>query len=233
MSEVSFKSQATPVQDPAQANGSQQQQQDPQVMIAELSAKLKDLESKHGVTQKRVDDSQEYIKQLKAERDAALEAANRAKKVDDVFSALKDEPRAQPVAEKPASVDVEELRRLAREEAISIAQTERQKAQEESNFKLVAEQLSAKFGDEVDKQVKALADEIGVSVEHIATMAKQNPKAVLRMFPEVKPQAPAFSPTKQSFNQVQRATSQEKEPDFSSDKLGWMAWKRKQLESQL
>lgn len=233
MSEVSFKSQATPVQEPAQASGSQQQQQDPQVVIAELSARLKDLESKHGVTQKRVDDSQEYIKQLKAERDAALEAANRAKKVDDVFSALKDEPSAQPVQGKPAPVDVEELRKLAREEAVAITQAERQKAMEESNFKMVAEQLSAKFGDEVDKQVESLAQEIGVTKEYIATLAKQNPKAVLRMFPDVKPQAPTFSPTKQSFNSVQKSIPTEKEPDFKADKQAWMKWKAKQVESQL
>lgn len=233
MSEISFKSQETPAQEPAQASGSQQQQQDPQVVIAELSARLKDLESKHGVTQKRVDDSQEYIKQLKSERDAALEAANKARKLDDVYSALKEEPRAQPVADRPPSVDVEDLRKLAREEAVAIAQAEKQKALEEANFKLVADQLSAKFGDDVDKQVKALAEDIGVSVEHIANMAKQNPKAVLKMFPDVKPQPQPFSPTKQSFNSNKQAVNVDKEPDFKTQKDQWVQWKRKQVESQL
>lgn len=218
MSEVSFKSQATPVQETAQASGSQQQQQDPQVVIAELGARLKELESKHGVTQKRVDDSQEYIKQLKAERDAALEAANRAKKVDDVFSALTEEPKGQQQErEVRASIDPEELLSKAEQRVLARLQADAAKKASEDNLAKVQSELTKMFGDDVDNKAKEVAAESDLTLAELQELAKQKPQMVLKMFKaEVKAVQQQSKPTMSSM----RGQTQQKPAKLPDFKLG-------------
>ena len=202
MSEVSFKDPQATLAQPADANGSQSQQQGQQASQDDQGARLKELEQKFAVTQKRVDDSQTYIQQLKAERDAALETAAKARKIEDVYSALKEEPQQrQPQEGQPATFDSEELlnkaeaRVMAKLQAQSVAQTE------EANFKYVASELTKKFGDSVDAMVKEVADDAGLSMEEVAALAKQKPKAFLRMFHvEPKPAQNTTRLTSSSFN---------------------------------
>lgn len=202
MSEVSFKDPQATLAQSADANGSQGQQGGQQAPQDDQGARLKELEQKFAVTQKRVDDSQAYIQQLKTERDAALEQAAKARKIEDVYSALKEEPQQrQPVEGQPAPFDSEELlskaeaRVMARLKAESAAQTE------DANFKYVASELTKKYGDTVDSMVKEVAEESGLSMDEVALMARQKPKAFLRMFHvEAKQVQQMTRPTSSSFN---------------------------------
>lgn len=202
MSNLSFKDpQATPVQS-ADANGSQSQEQGQQAQHQDNDARLKELEAKFNTVQKRVDDSQEYIKALKAQLEEKEAQLAKARKIDDVYSALKEEPQQhQPHKESPAPIDAEELLSKAEERVMLKLQAQRQAQDEEANFKYVASELTKKFGDLVDDKVKELASEAGLSVEEVAQMARQKPKALLRMFVvETKTTTSSAKPTSGSFN---------------------------------
>lgn len=202
MSEVSFKDPQATLAQSADANGSQSQPQSPQAPQDDQGARLKELEQKFAVTQKRVDDSQEYIRQLKAERDAALETAAKARKIDDVYSALREEPsQRQPQEGQHAPLNEEELLSKAEARVMARIQTQTQAQAEDVNFKYVASELTKKYGDSVDSMVKEVAEESGLSMDEVALMARQKPKAFLRMFHvEAKQTQQTTRPTSSSFN---------------------------------
>ena len=215
MSNLSFKDpQATPVQS-ADANGSQPQDQSPQAQSPDGDARLRDLEAKFNTVQKRVDDSQEYIKTLKAQLEEKEAQLAKARKLDDVYSALKDEPQQhQPHKEQPATYDAEELLSKTEARVLAKLQAQQQALAEEDNFKKVSTELTKRFGDDVDKKVQEIADESGLTVEEVVQMARQKPKALLRLFGEPKPApTPSAKPSSGSFNtQATKAHSKSATP---------------------
>lgn len=145
------------------------------------------------ILQKRVDDSQSYIKKLHEKVDAQAAVITQLKTVEERLDTfMKDSKSAtteETTAQTSPAVDTEKLMKSVEEKVEGkVAELEAKKIKE-SNFKLVSDTLSKKYGESVDKEVKRVAEENGMSFDEAVAMAMSKPKLFLKLFPE------AASPT--------------------------------------
>lgn len=133
--------------------------------------------------QKRIDDSQRFIEQLKSEssqyRETIKQLTERMEKVpslDAIMEQINQNGRSND------NLDPEDLvnKTLSTFEA---RQQERERAAKaDDNFKQVASTLQKHFsGKDVDAEVRRLAQENDMSFEDVFDMAKRNPKAVYKV----------------------------------------------------
>jgi hypothetical protein len=136
----------------------------------------------YAIVKKRLDDSQNFIQQLKDE----------AKEQRDVIAQLTEKVSNTPSYDIDEIVDkVNQLKGtpdqgVDPEELVTKVfdrMSDKQKEDEQTaNFKLVAETLQKQFGnDTVDAKVSELAKENGMSLEDVFNLAKNSPKAVYKL----------------------------------------------------
>lgn len=142
---------------------------------------------------KKLQHADEFIEQLKAERQAdrallteattALQTAVTAKQL------LTSTPApAAPAAPTPVDIAGEVDKVVTAREAARI---------EEANWKAAQEAMTKAFGDKADEKAKAAAAEAGYTLPELVQLARTKPKAFQRLFPELQaPAAPTPTPTK-------------------------------------
>lgn len=134
---------------------------------------------------KALQESQQFIKQLKDEKSAVEAKLNEANteltkmgSIDDFVNKLSPntEPKADPAT--PANVEGLSAEKVAEMLDQRMAQ-QAQSAAEESNFKRVVEALSSVHGDKTAEHIKTKADELGTTPAALKDMAKTNPTMAL------------------------------------------------------
>lgn len=127
--------------------------------------------------------SQEHIKNLENENRTYRESQTRQETIEEALERLATNrnQNTQPSTNSgKKEIDVEELRRIAREETMLVSK----ERQVKDNKKQVSDTLVNKFGG-TDKAKKAFSDkaeELGVSAEFLQELAGNSPKAVLAYF---------------------------------------------------
>ena len=130
---------------------------------------------------KALKDSQEYIKTLEGENQGLKEMATRNQTIEEALERLttnRDQNTQQPQSKN--EIDVEELRRIAREENMLITR----ESQQRNNKQEVSDTLIKKYGN-AEKALEAFnskAKELGVATEFLTDLAGNSPKAVLAYF---------------------------------------------------
>lgn len=199
-----------------QNNPSTQQVQQPAFDTLLASIKNEKGESKYKDVPTALDalkHSQDYIQQLKEERDrlaaerAELASQNDKLKTleDTVFklTSQQQQPNTTPV------ISEEVVANLVQETL-----TKREQAQvQQANVSKVVNQMQASFGENAEKAFYEKANEIGLSPQQINALAAQSPQAVLRLFglensqtqqrfpsaPQSSVNTSGFTPKQQSF----------------------------------
>lgn len=131
---------------------------------------------------KRLNDSQDFIEQLKSETKTYRE------QIEELQGKVVNSPSVDEILEKLQDrkggfdqIDPDEIVQRATQ-AFEQSMTAKQKAeQEQKNFESVSSVLSRQFGKEVDQKVAELAEENGMSFDEIVNMAKRSPKATLKL----------------------------------------------------
>lgn len=132
--------------------------------------------------QKRLDDSQNFIEQLKRERqeDRRLIEELRSKpshSLDEIKDLI---TKARTDGTDP-TIDPDTLVKTVYERVNqNMSQQEAQK-RERANFDEVTQTLTSKFGADVDAKVSEIAQEVGLSLAEVVEMSKKNPKAVYKL----------------------------------------------------
>ena len=229
MSNVTFQDQqATPVQAVEQQAGTQDQQVD-------YSAKFKELDARFSTVQKRVDDSQEYIKQLKAQLEEKEIQLAKSRKLDDVYSALQTDPNKQhqQLSEPQVHIDAEEIATKVEEKIAAKLKAEQIASVEAQNLNTVRAEVSKLYGQNVDAEISKIAAENDMTIEDAFDLAKAKPKAFLSIFAKqpVQPANTSFSKSSINTLSVQQKAGN-KEPDFKTDKSAWLRWKHQQYANQ-
>lgn len=149
--------------------------------------------------------SQNHIKQLESEaqaRKTELEQIRaRAAQADALEAVIERlQPNGTPVKiETPTNAGLSEEATIKQLEKV-IEQREARKAAEE-NFKLVNNQLLAKFGGDPAKAKEAVASkaaELGISVQDLADLSSKSPKAALAYFGETPRTVQPVTPSSQT-----------------------------------
>ncbi len=182
MSNLSFE-QATPVT-PAEANGSQTPPNGTQTQEAGKSAE----QDVAKILQKRVDDSQDYIKQLKAQLAEKEVQLASAKKVEDVLARMETPPPpAATVTEDHNSLDPNAIKEQLYAQLKQDFAKEKETEKQQENFAYAAAEVAKVLGrDNLDQKIEAVAKEKGLTLEEAKLLAASAPKVFLGMFPEVK-----------------------------------------------
>lgn len=150
--------------------------------------------------QKRLQDKDEFIETLKAER---REDRARFQKYDEILTEMAAQLSTienskqildtlkskgeQPPVEKPAVIDPEVLKSLGvvtREEL----ERERQEAAFQSNFQEVISVATKVFGDKVNDVIKEKADSLGYTIDEARALAGTKPQAFIKLFIGDRPQ---------------------------------------------
>jgi len=224
MSNMSFE-QATPAT--ADASGTADQSEGTQAQGEVKQANEKELTH---ILQKRVDDSQSYIKKLQADMAALKAEVEKSRKIEDVFSTMEEQKvRQEPSQEKQASLDTDALIKQAKEETLAALRQESERAKMEENFKFVSVTLANSLGREgLDQKIEAVALENDMTYQEATLLAQTKPKAFLKLF-GVKPEAPSpQSSFKSSVNTqaIRSSGKAEKMPDLDTNSIArsieWM-----------
>lgn len=153
------------------------------------------------VLQKRVDDSQSFINQLKTENaemrstlDAMHDKLSQQSNVDDLLSELRN--KNSQTTETPDPVDPN-----------TVAQMVRSELRAEDNMTRVQRELLQAHGDDYNKIVVQEAQKMGMSLEQLNEMATTTPDAVIRLFGK-KEQTQSYSAPSGSTVDAQRVAQQ-------------------------
>ena len=143
-----------------------------------------------------------HISTLEAERaedrrllKAAADALEKAPKANDVLDAAAkaqkeaQERAAAEAAAKGVSLTPEQIAAKAAEIVASQNAQATSKAKQDANWLDVTSALTKVYGTNVNDKVKAVAAEVGMTIEAAAQMARTTPEAFKRLFPELQ-QAP-------------------------------------------
>lgn len=122
------------------------------------------------LTKEREDD-----RKLIAEAAVALKTAVTAK---DLLAAPAAAPAASPAAPAAPAASLTEA------DVERVLSAREVKAKEEANWKLAQDALTKTFGDQADKKATELAASIGMSFKDMIQMARTQPAAFKRLFPE-------------------------------------------------
>ncbi len=142
--------------------------------------------------QKRLDDSQKFIEQLKLERQQDRQLIEQLQsKSGPSLDEIKD-LISKAGSDGVTPVNPDELVNTVYERVNQNLTQKQVQEQEKQNFDAVARVLQTKYGKEVDVKVAELASEIGYSLEDVINLSKKNPKAVFKLLGITeKPQQPA------------------------------------------
>lgn len=155
--------------------------------------------------------SQEYIPQLKQEKDRLAQEVQRMREelakhagIEDVIARLSPQQQVEAPTTQVAPVALDEK---AVQEMLQRALTEREKGQLASqNLSAVRKALVDKFGDKAAEEVKTKAASLGLPMEEVDRIAATSPSAVLAWFN-------ATSPTSSSAPVRSTVTIPEREPE--------------------
>ena len=156
--------------------------------------------------QKRFEDSQNFIEQLKRERqeDRRLIEELQSKPAYSLeqIQELINKSRAEGNDNSP---DPEVLVKQVTER-VNQTLTQKEVAQkEQANFNEVTQVLAAHYGQEIDAKVAEIAGEVGLSVAEVVALSKKNPKAVYKLL-GISDKARPATPSRTSVNTAGLAT---------------------------
>jgi hypothetical protein len=147
--------------------------------------------------------AQDYIPKLKNEKEQLeaevvrlREEAAKRQSLEETISRLTTSRPAEvpaPTSEAPKSLDENSVlslvqRELAQREQVSVTQ---------ANAKMVADTMSAKYGDKAKAEIAAKAQELGMNLKDMENFAYSNPKAFLSWF-NASPSASTVAPVRSS-----------------------------------
>ncbi len=149
--------------------------------------------------------SQEYIPQLKGEKESLAaeverlrqELAQRSTVEETIakFTTQRTPEAPSTTTEAPKALD-----EAAVEKMLQRALTEREKSQlAESNISAVTNSLVTKFGDKAKEVMNAKAAELGLPIEEVKRLASTSPSAVLAWFNTSSP-APSSAPVRSTIS---------------------------------
>lgn len=132
--------------------------------------------------QKRLDDSQAFIEQLKRERqeDRRLIEELRSKpshSLDEIKDLI---TKARADGTDP-TIDPDTLVKTVYERVNQTMSQQEAQKREKANFDEVTKTLTSRFGADVDAKVSEIAQEVGLSLAEVVEMSKKNPKAVYKL----------------------------------------------------
>lgn len=126
--------------------------------------------------------SQEYIPQVKSERDSLeqqvrdlQEKLEAQQKLQDVLKEAQEQPNQ---SQAGLELDEGKIERLVQQKLEAMNASK----QAEANFSTVIESLSSKFGAQANAEINKKAAELGTTTKDLEEMAKKNPKLVLNLF---------------------------------------------------
>lgn len=125
---------------------------------------------------KALQNSQEHIKKLEVENQNMREKESESKAIDDILLALNSKKEGSDDSQN--RVDPEAIKKLVE---LTFSEKEK-KMTAANNKKSVIESLAKKFGDKAEEKYLSRAQELGMSVEDMDSLAKQSPKAALAFF---------------------------------------------------
>jgi len=132
--------------------------------------------------------SQQYIPDLKNQNDSLTAELESFKAQQDKVSHLESIVEKLTASKEPETTPVQGIDEQKVAELLEQKLKARDlRSTEESNLNEVTSALSHQFGDEAESTFYNTAQELGFTKESFEALAKANPKAVLKLFPEQKP----------------------------------------------
>lgn len=155
--------------------------------------------------EKKVLNADDHISKIEQENETLRQKAERGERIDDLLDTLKQKGGGEQDSTKEQQVtdtqnanpnltpeQVEELvnKQIAEREA---------SAQAQANFNKVTEEVTNRFGGEVDQVISKVAEDNGFTMEEAKQFAQRHPQAFLKLVPP-KPEGSTPSPTEGNTN---------------------------------
>lgn len=149
------------------------------------------LEEKFKIVSKRVDDSQNYIKEQAKVIEVQAEMLKKYQGLEDRINELKlGEKGTQAEKDTIPSFDPEELLKKTDELVSKRLQEKDQQTAVQKNWDMVSTELTERYGAEVDSVVAQVAKDNDITVEEAIALAKNKPRIFLNMFPKTEKASP-------------------------------------------